>query len=55
MAELAQALETPVLLVVGLKLGCLNHARLTLEAIARSGLRIRGLDRQPHRSWLCGS
>jgi dethiobiotin synthetase len=26
-----------VLLVVGLRLGCLNHARLTLEAIAASG------------------
>lgn len=42
MAELAQELETPVLLVVGLKLGCLNHARLTLEAIARSGCGFAG-------------
>jgi dethiobiotin synthetase len=42
MAELARALETPVLLVVGLKLGCLNHARLTLEAIGRSGCGFAG-------------
>lgn len=32
-ADLAIALELPVILVVGLKLGCLNHARLTAEAI----------------------
>ena len=42
MAELARALGTPVLLVVGLKLGCLNHARLTLEAIRHSGCRFAG-------------
>jgi dethiobiotin synthetase len=33
MADLAQAIGTPVLLVVGLRLGCLNHASLTREAI----------------------
>ena len=38
MADLAAALELPVLLVVGLRLGCLNHALLTFEAIRRSGL-----------------
>jgi dethiobiotin synthetase len=32
-ADLAASLELPVLLVVGLRLGCLNHALLTLEAI----------------------
>ncbi len=42
LAELARALEAPVVLVVALKLGCLNHARLTVEAIARSGCRIVG-------------
>lgn len=42
MAELARALGSPVLLVVGLKLGCLNHARLTLEAIGRSGCGFAG-------------
>jgi dethiobiotin synthetase len=42
MANVARALRAPVLLVVGLKLGCLNHARLTLESIRRSGLALAG-------------
>lgn len=42
MADLALALELPVLLVVGLRLGCLNHALLTAEAIAARGLRLAG-------------
>jgi dethiobiotin synthetase len=42
MADVARALAAPVLLVVGLKLGCLNHARLTLEAIRSSGLPLAG-------------
>jgi dethiobiotin synthetase len=42
MADLARALEVPVLLVVGLKLGCLNHARLSLEAIDHGGCRLAG-------------
>jgi dethiobiotin synthetase len=36
-AELARRLRLPVLLVVGLRLGCINHARLTLRAIADDG------------------
>lgn len=32
-ADLVRALGLPVVLVVGLRLGCLNHARLTLRAI----------------------
>lgn len=32
----------PVILVVGVKLGCLNHTLLTLEAIARDGLKLAG-------------
>lgn len=40
MADLAKALQLPVILVVGFKLGCLNHALLTVEAIARDGLRL---------------
>ncbi len=36
-ADLAHALGLPVLLVVGMRLGCLNHAQLTWEAIERSG------------------
>jgi len=41
-ADLAQALALPVLLVVGLRLGCLNHALLTLEAIQARGLTLLG-------------
>ena len=37
MADIALALGYPVLLVVGLRLGCLSHARLALEAIRASG------------------
>ena len=32
----------PVILVVGLRLGCLNHALLTTEAILKDGLRLAG-------------
>jgi len=41
-ADLARALGAPVLLVVGLRLGCLNHALLSAEAIAARGLRLAG-------------
>ena len=41
-ADLAMALELPVILVIGLKLGCLNHARLTAEAIRADGLVLAG-------------
>jgi len=37
-ADLALALDLPMLLVVGLRLGCLNHALLTAEAIAHRKL-----------------
>jgi dethiobiotin synthetase len=42
MADLARALRAPVLLVVGLRLGCLNHARLSLDAIRQGGCRFAG-------------
>ena len=42
MADVAQALGWPVILVVGLRLGCLNHALLTAEAIRTRGLRLAG-------------
>lgn len=42
MADIAIALRLPVLLVVGLRLGCLNHAQLTAQAIRSSGLRLAG-------------
>ena len=41
-ADLAQQLGLPVVLVVGLRLGCLSHALLTAEAIAARGLRLVG-------------
>lgn len=41
-ADLAQALALPVILVVGLRLGCINHALLTQQAIAARGLRLVG-------------
>ena len=37
-SDLAKALNLPVILVVGIKLGCINHAKLTYEAIQYSGL-----------------
>jgi dethiobiotin synthetase len=43
MADVARALNLPVLLVVGMRLGCLSHARLTIEAIARAGLPLAGV------------
>lgn len=41
-ADLAVALDLPVILVVGLRLGCINHALLTAEAIAARGLTLAG-------------
>jgi dethiobiotin synthetase len=41
-ADLAQQLGLPVILVVGLRLGCLNHALLTADAIAARGLTLAG-------------
>lgn len=44
-ADLAQALALPVVLVVGLRLGCLSHAMLSAEAIRARGLPLAG--------WIC--
>jgi dethiobiotin synthetase len=41
-AQMARRLGLPVILVVGLRLGCLNHALLSAEAIAAEGLRLAG-------------
>lgn len=41
-ADFAVELGLDVILVVGLRLGCLNHALLTAEAIAARGLRLVG-------------
>jgi dethiobiotin synthetase len=42
MADVALQLRLPVLLVVGLRLGCLNHSMLTRAAIMNSGLPLLG-------------
>lgn len=42
MADLAAALSLPVLLVIGLRLGCLNHALLTVESLATRGVAFAG-------------
>lgn len=42
MADLACELALPVVLVVGLRLGCLNHAFLTAEAVRARGLVLAG-------------
>jgi dethiobiotin synthetase len=45
LSDLPEQLGLGVILVVGLRLGCLNHARLTLEAIERGG-------RSPFIGWI---
>ena len=42
MADLATGLDLPVLIVVGLKLGCLNHAQLTRRAVGAHGVPFAG-------------
>ena len=41
-ADLASALAGQVVLVVGIRLGCINHALLSVESIARGGLTLSG-------------
>lgn len=42
MADLAVKLNLPIVLVVGMRLGCINHALLTVEAIKAHGLKLAG-------------
>ncbi len=42
LADVARLLQKPVILVVRIRLGCLNHALLTAEAIRRDGLSLAG-------------
>lgn len=42
LSDLAVQLGLPVILVVGVRLGCINHALLSVEAIERDGLRLAG-------------
>ncbi|MGV8932570.1 MAG: dethiobiotin synthase [Luteimonas sp.] len=49
--DVVRALRLPVVLVVGLRLGCLNHARLSARAIAADGAELAGWiasDVDPH-------
>lgn len=41
-ADLAKALDRPVILVTGMRLGCINHALLTVQAIKHAGLCLAG-------------
>ncbi|GAA5524395.1 ATP-dependent dethiobiotin synthetase BioD 1 [Microbulbifer aestuariivivens] len=42
LSDLPRQLDVPVILVVGMQLGCINHALLTAEAIRRDGLTLAG-------------
>jgi len=41
-SDMARLLDLPVILVVGMRLGCLNHALLTVQAIKETGLPLTG-------------
>ena len=41
-ADWVQREQLPVILVVGVKLGCINHAMLTAQAVQQAGLRLAG-------------
>jgi dethiobiotin synthetase len=41
-ADLAKALALPVIMVVAIRLGCINHAKLTYQAIQYSGMKCAG-------------
>jgi dethiobiotin synthetase len=45
LSELAADMELPVILVVGMKLGCINHALLTYQAIQQKNIKVAG--------WVC--
>lgn len=54
LADLAVQLQVGVILVVGMRLGCINHALLTAEAIARDGLKLVGwIANQPGEAMPC--
>lgn len=41
-SDLALALQIPIILVVGIRLGCINHAKLTYSAIKAKGVHCSG-------------
>jgi dethiobiotin synthetase len=54
LADLAVQLQYGVILVVGMRLGCINHALLTAEAIRRDGLELVGwVANQPGERMIC--
>ena len=54
LADLAVQLQVGVILVVGMRLGCINHALLTAEAIRRDGLVLAGwVANQPGEAMIC--
>lgn len=54
LADLAVQLQYGVILVVGMRLGCINHALLTAEAIRRDGLELVGwVANQPGERMVC--
>ncbi|CAI8167904.1 MAG: ATP-dependent dethiobiotin synthetase BioD 1 [Pseudidiomarina mangrovi] len=42
MSDFVRDYEIPVILVVGVRLGCINHACMTAEVVKRDGLNIAG-------------
>lgn len=56
LADLAVELQVGVILVVAMRLGCINHALLTAEAIRRDGLELAGwVANQPGQRMTCHS
>lgn len=54
LADVAIELQVGVILVVGMRLGCINHALLTAEAIRRDGLVLAGwVANQPGERMAC--
>lgn len=54
LADVAVALQVEVILVVGMRLGCINHALLTAEAVRRDGLKLAGwVANQPAERMSC--
>lgn len=54
LADLARELQVGVILVVGMRLGCINHALLSAEAVARDGLHLAGwVANQPGEPMAC--
>ena len=54
LADVAKQLQCDVIMVVGMQLGCINHALLTAEAIKRDGLNLSAwVANQPRERMVC--